>query len=506
MLAVAAAEQPTWQRHRTYADAILETGDYLLVDDIPEACMARLEERFAAEALLEQRRQAKSGATEPGVDVPQAVDALSTADKAVWARQVFGDSSPEYREARSGLVLDSRRLVGEWYRKKTSEWFEPVRHRWDAELQDYFSHGFSLGTMTRNGIVWMEDDPEDRERRVNDHVENQTPKILMSLGCVAVGGENGEGVSMRTISQCTEQAKRAYEADMKAKRPYAGYKGYVPDVDKLYIRDYTFDAQTWDRYEEVVGVPGTYFDDYTLRLALAERKLDTFHMDRTELQGAQFLARDSLMEFMAHLDRVASEQWCVNIFMGEVVPDDFVKDYGRFMREAMQRQEQLAGLGETVAAFVEQLAEEGYDREAAPQKVEAFVKAQLLELGKRDYKAAEQMFDAETAGDLQEVRRLEERGEYGRAQELMEAVRERAPGGGFCGAGSCGLEGVKEGSEEWAEIAKEFGAKAGDTVLKDKERSCPNCHNATVVYVVNTDGFTKGCTTCKSQKKVASKA
>jgi hypothetical protein len=383
-MSVLDAERVAWlSQEQIDTDRVLESGKYLLVDDIPEVYTARQEVRFAAEALLENRRQARAYGEATG-DTPGPVDALSTADKVVWAKQMFGAYSSEYHEARQGLLLDSQRLVGEWYRKKTSEYFEPIKHTWNAELQDYISHGFSTGQITENGIIPMANDLEDEARRVNDKVEDATPKILMSLGCVALG----EGVALRTISQCTEQAKQAYEADMAAGRKYAGYKGYVPDADKLYIRDYTFDPVTADRYEEVVGLPGTYINDYVIREALRIKDVAAGHMDRTELQGAQFLAPDSLIDFVAHLDAVASEQWCTNIFMGEEVPADFVKDYARFQREALQRQEQLAGLGEVVAAFVVDLAEDGYDRTKAPAKVEAFVKMHLLELGKHDYKVA----------------------------------------------------------------------------------------------------------------------
>ncbi len=476
----------------------LTTDTYMFVDSIPEIAQARLQERTRAELLLAGRRsQANSGSAE--IDLPLPVDALSTANKVLAAAGKFGTDSPEHSELYEGLVLDCQRLVGEWYRKKKPEYFSPIRHTFDAETQDFYSHGLSIRQMTENALTPIGDNPEEEARRINERVEDATPNILRKLGCIAMGTD-----TIRTISECTDKALNDYKSDMKARRVHRGYRGYVPEIEKAMIRDIRLDPVTGDRYEEQLAVSGIYINHEIILKTLERRGVDAGDIDKTKLHGSQLLVTDGLLDFMRELDRTASEEWCVNIFMGEVVPKGFVKNYETFRGQALQRQTELTELAETVTTFILNLADENYDPRRAPARVEAFVKKKLLKIAKTDTSVAIQMFDRDTAIGLRQVAYLESIGQYGQAFEEMDRVEEMAPGGGFCGAGSCGLESVDIMSDSGRNLAKKLNASSGDTILKDTERSC-KCGSKTIVYAFNKKKVNKYCESCgSSESKVTS--
>jgi len=464
-----------------------ELSEYRLVDSIPEVATERQAVREHAERILAANR-ARVEADRSLNLVP--VDALSTGRAVLEAEQTYGAGSPEHKERWNGLVLDCGRLVGEWYRKLKPEHFKPVRHTYVGEEQDFYSHGLSTRQMTENALVPIAEDSEEEQRRVNEHVEDRTPQILRGLGAIAVDRE-----VIRTVSECTDSAITSYQSDMANGRKHRGYRGYVPEIEKLMVRDILLDTKTSDRFEEVVGLPGVYFTHDIIQLALKRRNMDVSGMGKTELHGAQFIAPDDLMEFVALLDEVASEQWCTNIFMGEEVELGFDKNYAAFRQEALARQESLQELAETTATFVLDVADSDIDTRNAPAHVEEFVKMQLLNLGKTDHNAAMQMFDEKTADGLQEVARLEAAGELELAFLRMEQVNKEAPGGGACGAGSCGLEAVNLSGEAGEDLKKKLRAEAGDTIVSDKERAC-KCGKKTIIYAYNSSKVNKYCKSC----------
>lgn len=468
---------------------------YKLIDDIPKACAERQVVRGAAERLLESRR---IEAQQTGHDyIP--VDALSTAYGVLEAEQKSGTESEAYTKKWGALLLDCQRLVGEWYRKNTSEYFEPVRQEFNEHEQEFFSHGWSIRQLTENALVPITSDPEEEQRRINERVEEATPHIVRSLGSLALG----KGII--TISECTDSAIDAYEADMKAGRKHQGYRGYVPEIKKVMIRHIALDPDSHDRFQTQIGLPGTYLDHETIQIALGQKGVNASGMNKTRLHGSQLLVDEDPLEFVKHLDTVASEQWAVSIFMGEQVPDNFVKNYDEFKREALERKEAMKGWSETVALFVLDLAKEGFDRKKAPEHVENFVKNMLLNIAKKDETVAEQMFDSSTAEGLRRVADLEQQGRYEEAQQLWREVEKNAPGGGSCGGGSCGLEGVVSGSKEDKELRKQLGAEDGDTIVKDKERSC-KCGSKSIVYAYNKNKVIKYCESCHVREKTFKKA
>ncbi len=483
--------------------ATFETETYQFVDDIAELYDARQEIRQSAVSLLEQRRQTYETT---GELTYQPVDALSTAHSVLDAGFRYGEDSEEYAERYEGLLLDCQRLVGEWYRKKRSEYFAPVRQLFDEVKEEFFSHGLSIRQMTENALTPMAGDAEEEARRVNERVEDATPHLVRNLGGAALAG-----CAIRTISECTDGAIAAYSYDQQHGGAHRGYNGYVPEIQKAMIRDIRLDNETNDRFEEQIALDGRYFTHEIFQIALAEKGVDAKEMDKTQLHGAQLLARVDLIDFAAHMDAVATREWCLGregkaLFMGELVSTNHPRDYQAFKQEALERQASLEGHAETVALFVLDLAEDNYDRTKAPAHVEEFVKDILLTMAKQDIAVAEQMFDADTAQLLRATVCLENQGRFAEAQLIWEEAREKAPGGGFCGAGSCGLEGVMQGSKEEAELRKKLNASDRDTIIKDLERAC-RCGKKSIVYAFNKSKVNKYCQSCGAfESKVSKKA
>jgi hypothetical protein len=477
-----------------------QTETYRLVDGIPEVYEARLQERIAAEDLLEHRRLTYEAT---GELMYQPVDALSTAHSVLEAKRAQGENSWEYEQRWEGLVLDCQRLVGEWYRKKRPEYFAPTRHVFDEEKEEFFSHGLSIRQMTENALTPMADNVEEEARRVNERVEDATPQFLRRLGKIAIGTE-----AIRTISECTDGAIEEYTFDMQNGRTHRGYNGYVPEIEKVMIRDIRLDPHSNDRFEEQIGLPGVYITHEVIQEALMQRGANVNSADKTILHGSQIIVRDDLLDFVKILDQVAEQKWNFKnkaLFMGEVVNADHPKNYESFREEALQRQKELKGWAETVALFVLDLAEQDFDRRKAPSHVEEFVKDILLNLAKKDQTIAEQVFDLETAARIKEVVSLEAQGRLAEAQLMWEETRAEAPGGGFCGAGSCGLEGVVANSKEDQELRKQLKAESSDNIVKDKERAC-RCGKKSIVYAYNKNKVNKLCQSCGSFESKITKA
>ncbi len=471
---------------------------YVPVDDIPGVAAARQEVRDEAQAMVRLREQQLARGEES--DVPLAIDALSTAESVIEADAIFGYDSQEYQDKLDGLELSCLRLVAEWYRKKRPEYFPRIRHFFDAETGDFYSHGLSVRQMTENALRPIDGDPEEADRRVNEHVENETPQILRKMGGLAL-----EQVCLRTISECTDKAIADYREDMVSGTSHQGYNGYVPEIEKVMIRDMRLDEVTGDRWEEQIGLPGIFINHYVIQETLRRRGIDAGHMNKTELHGTQLLVQDDLIHCVELLDTVAGEEWCTNIFMGEEVAADYVKNYATIREEALGRQEGLKDMASTVAVFIMDLAEDGFDRRKAPAMVEEFVKKLLLNVAKKDTELATQIFDEKTAAGLREVVYLESRGLMQQAFERLREVEALAPGGGYCQGGSCGLESVDVSSEEGKKLKKRLSAEDGDTIVKDNERAC-KCGKKGVIYAYNKNKVNKYCESCKSFEKKRTKA
>lgn len=460
---------------------------YIAVDTFPEVALAREEVRQQAWAMVWKREAQKAAGQE--FLLPLTIDALSTAQQVNEAKE----GSDDYLAKLAGLELDCQRLVGEWNRKLRPEYFGPTRHFFDAVTGDFYSHGLSIRQMTENALRPLEDNPEEVARRVNEKVENETPAILQKLGGFALGQ-----AGIRTISECTDKSIEDFNLDMKHGRLHSGYDGYVPEIQKVMIRDMRIDTRTGDRLEEQIGLPGIHINHFVIQEALRRRGVETVQMDKTQLHGNQLLVQDDLIDFVRLLDEVASEEWCVNIFMGEVVDLNHPKHYEDIRQEAAERQAELKDMAATVATFLRDLEKTLDDRRKAPAMVEKFVKLLLLDECKKDLNKAYEVFDEKTAIGLAEVARLENIGKYKAAEELMKSVEEAAPGGGYCGGANCGLESFNPSTEEGKELVRKLHAEPGDKLVKDKERACNKCGKKQIVYAYNKKKVNKYCQHCEA--------
>lgn len=483
----AATAKPSLGRSEGFYMAEAAVAMYRSLDEMPGVAEERQQVREKAQSLLFRRF---TQAQMDSVNLPLAIDALSTADHVIRARNQYGEASAEHTERLNGLRLDCHRLVAEWYRKKRPEYFPPLRHSYNATTGEYYSHGLSIRQMTEQALRPIPNNVEEEARRVNEKVEDETPRILRGIGSVALSG-----VGIRTISECTDKAITEYKADMASGAPHRGYDGYVPEIEKLMVRDIRVDEETGDRWQEQVALPGMYITHEIIQLALKRRGIDAEHMDKTALHGTQLLVEDDLLEFVQLLDDVASEEQGVNLFMGEEVEAGYVKDYAGFRREALTRQKSLINLADTVANFVLDLAEAGFDRRRAPAHVEEFVKKLLLDMARKDLSKAEQMFDVRTFTGLVQVNQLYAQGRDQEAFTLLQTVEAQAPGGGFCSGGSCGLERVDLSSTFGQDMKVKLRAEQGDTIVKDRERKC-RCGARGIVYAYNKSKVNKYCTEC----------
>jgi hypothetical protein len=480
---------------------------YQFVDDIPEVREARDAERAKALALMAGRSAIAAEGGQAAEELPLPVDALSTAHK-VLAAGSDPERQQEHRELRAGLVQDCLRLVGEAFRTMSSEYFEPIRHRFDQYTQSFFSHGLSIRQMTMNGLTPIDVGEEEEARRVNEYVENETTQIMRSLGFLAAGA------SVLTISECPAWALDRYEDDVRAKRPTGGYLGYVPQISKNMFRGLSVDKETDDRFQVQVGMSGKYHDHDVIVETLERLELRAAGMDKTRLHGAQIRTEEDIFDFIKVLDEVATEQWSteargLSIFMGETVPKDFVKDYDAYKRDAIGRQEKLRDFADILAVYVMDLADDKVDPRQALPMIEQFVKLELLNIAKShiaedgDVEVAEQMFAEHTVKGLQGVVALERQGLNREAQDAFNDVS-RLASIGFCGAGSCDLERIVENTAEAQEVLKKLGASSTDTVVKDKLRACTGCGTKGVWYAYSKSYVKKLCTTCGvSENKVS---
>lgn len=458
---------------------------YISADAIPELYLHRNDVRGAAESLMSVRHRQIEANTNEGL--PLAIDALSTADRVHEAQVVYGWKSPEYLDRYEGLVMDCRRLVAEWRRKNKPEVFAAIVHDQDEQTDEFIANGMSVWQMTEDALVPTAE-PEEDARRVNERVEEATAMKMRSLGGLALGST----VRMRTVSECTDWSIRSYKEDGKSRG------GYVPEIEKLMARDMVIDVESGRRIEEQVGLPGLYFTHEIIQRALQRREFNADDLDKTSLHGTQILAQDTLLEFVALLDEVASEEWCVEIFMGEVVPEGTIKDYQAFYQEAMQRQSELESDAHMVADFVMELRDQEIDRQQAPDLVEDFVKNLLINLSQEKPELATEIFDEKTAIGLFEVQQLQQLGEFERAEQLLGEVIEQAPGGGYCGAGSCDLVRASRTGQE-AEKLEELGFDPESTLLDKGDRKCKKCSERTVAYELSKKE--KGCMSCGAKTK-----
>jgi len=455
-----------------------QESNYVLVDNMSEFATARHSARLEAYDIVEKNRQHLRDGEFALVSMP--VDALGTAKRAREAADIYGMKSDQHRDRFQGLVLDCGRLLAEAARKNTYEYFPLEQHDYNESDGQYYSHGMQILNMTEAALTPVAES-EEVERRVNERIE----EVTYGIGRTALDGST----KIRTISECTDWALDALDSSSSR------YGGYVPEIQKLMIRDVSYEGN--DRFQEQIGLSGIYITREVINEALARKGANVSDLTKTELHGAQLAVDDDLVVFVALLDAVASERSGSNIFMGEVVENSFVKDYSAIRADAIVRQNILQKKSSELADVVTNLEADGVDEWAAVGIVEAKVKTMLLHISKQDSTVAANAFDKNTERGIQDVVYLQVMGRHAEAAIRMEEVEKQAPAPGFCGAGSCGLESLSPESADGVK-AQEIGLDSSDGLIKDKERSCIKCHKKAVVYDLKGK---KGCVSCGETAK-----
>ena len=455
--------------------------DYQFLDDNPDFTSVRLAARIEAREIVDTNREQLRYGNFGAVAMP--VDALGTARRVNDTIAIYGQNSPEYLERFEGLVLDCGRLLGEAARKNSFEYFPLQRQEFNPYDNQYYSHGMQILEMTSLGLTPLAE-PEEVEIRINDRVE----EISYGLGRIALA----DAARIRTISECPDWAIQAYESGSANH-----FGGYDPENRKIMIRDVSYDTETQDRFQEQIGVSGNYITHEVIVETLDRRGLDATSKNKIELHGSQIEAHDDLLDFVALLDKVASEKSGNRIFMGEKIRDTDIVDYSAVRENAKARQEKLVIKSLELASTVLELESNNVDSWAAVGIVESNVKHMLFELAKTDSTVAINAFNETTARGLQDVAFLQLLGRYDEADLMMKEVEKSAPAPSYCGAGSCGLESLGSGTEA-GQIAQDLGLDASNGLIKDTERSCVKCSKKSVVYDMKGK---KGCTSCGATAK-----
>ncbi len=492
----AAAEQLTYN----YVETPDETGRWFDAATIPGLKALRTAAHERAATTLEARmQQLRDGDYEA---VPFDVDPLTTANRALQARNDYGSGSPEAVMAQESLVVDCSRLFAEAYRKNTWEYFAPLEQVYDQDLGSYVFKGYALNEMVAGGLTPIAE-PEEQTYRLQEAVEEATYVGIRQLGALALGNlvvldpvkNLGENLTVITISQCADWAIKAHDHN-----PQASHGGYAPEIRKLMIRGVRYSSGSDSRWQEQVGVSGRYITEDVISDALQSFGVVSGQSatDKRAVRGTQLVGIEGqgVLDIVKKLDELASKRYGKTIFMGEVVADDTVRDYEQVPQLAAIRQAELDDSSRELSDYLLQLEADRVDHWQANLIVEAFVKKQLLAKVRNNPAAAAATFDHATAAGLQLVAQLQAAGNIAAAQQVMDRVERQAPAPSYCGAGSCGLEAVDSQSVSGKALAEKLKAGDNDKIVKDKERACKSCKTKSVVYAYNDHKVNKLCQKC----------
>lgn len=471
------------------ASSVLEAAtafNAINADKTPWLRGIRAQVRAESEDILEANRQKlRDGHFE---DVHLDVDALGTAAKIAAIGREHGINSVEYQRADRGLLVDCQRKYAEAFRINTWEYFGEITQQYDPKSNKLFADGLPVDQMIDNGLTPVAV-KEEADRRINDRVNLATTKEILK-------SQRAEEVAVIRIQPCPQYALDAYKKD-----PKGAHGGYAPGIDKLMVDFDWFNSDKQEVSHEQIGVSGTYISPEviteTLRIigVLSSPK----ELSRTEIHATVGIVDRNQITQAADvqriLDQIASERSGKNIYMGEVVADDFKKDYDRIHQEAAERQSRQTSLAEELAAYTKQLEAQNVDHAPATMMVEDFVQSRMLKVAELDPSQAEAIFDKETADGFKEVHNLRSQGRYEEADRLRLRVEQAAPPAGSCGTEGCGLEIISATSQEGAELAKKLKAEAGDKIVKDKIRRC-KCGHKSIVYAYSATKVNKYCTNC----------
>lgn len=416
-------------------------------------------------------------------ELPEAVDAMGTANKLVAIGRIFGKDSPEYRQVRKGLWMDKYRRVSEaWDHNGEVVFDEELIQELDPETGHLFADGLSVDETLENGLVPTV--AEEEELRINNFKGHAVVKELIK-------DDAAEGEAIIQIWPCPKYAIDAYNHN-----PNAAPQGYAPKIKKFMIvrtRLLGDNKIGWNQ----LGAPGDLINDevmeigYKLIGALEKERSVT----KTEAHGIQARVPGEITEFdiMEILDLVASRVHGKDIFMGKRMEPGQVRDYQRRRQEGLRHREIKAEITDRLVDYVEAKAEQGVGSRAGTALEDAFLKKELLEIARHDPERAAIMFDEKTAAGFREVKQLETAGKYKEALLRLAQVAREAPAAGGCGAGLCGLEAVDFSTPEGRRIKEALDLQEGEEALHDTERPCPHCGKMTVYYAFTSSYVKKVC-------------
>lgn len=494
-------EMPQPERARPNARTIAAIGETTVraeyaphslsfnVESDSEIMDARQSARQEAEAIMEAHVQSLSKGEYD--KVPLEADAGGTARKLVAVGKAFGKDSPEYAQGWQALLRDCERRIGEARRLYGWELFDVTELELEPETGDFFSDGFNVSEMLRNGITPATNPacPEEPARRVNEFVEGITDVALMEKPYM-------QGRSTYTCSQCPQSLIDRY----KSNPAKSVYSDYAPPIEKMMVREKRFDPANNKIYMRQMAIPGTYITNEVVNIALAEMEIidGERQLDRTEVHGTQAVVSNELVPdvvaMVRRLDEAASKYHGRQIYLGLPLEPGQHADYEGVYEEAEKRRLEQQDLTERYARLLVQLEETGLDRELVNYEADTFVRTELLNIAKFDPEKAEMMFGSQTAQGFREANKLEAQGRFDEARELRMSVEENAPPAGGCGAGVCGIEKMSKAEED---ATKELlNVKSGEKTAKDTQRACANCGAKAIVYAWNEKIVKKGCGSC----------
>lgn len=491
-----------YSRPNLYLVPEISEPRFISADSIIELAVARENERIEAHEMLQTNRNLLMDGHFD--DVLPVIDALGSAKLVVDSRNEYGHESSEANDLFSGLVLDCQRLFAEAERKKTWEYFPPVRQDFDPQTQEFFANGRSLTKLINNSMSPISN-PEEQNRRINEKIEEGTYRWLGSMvlkntsETIDIPNTDNEIIYSIKVSQCIDSAIESYEIN-----PKGSHGGYVPEIKKIMIRGVKFVENENARYQEQVGISGIYITNEIINQAYQIMGVTEqgSNYDKNEIHNMHVIAQEDfdIFEFIELLDLLASETTGKNIFMGEEVSENTVKDYTDLPRQAIERQKSQLDKSTKLAEKLVEWEEAGIDHWVAERMVEDYVDKELHKIAVIDIEKAAIIFDEETAEGYRRVQQLKQDGQLDLALQLQARVEENAPAPQYCTGGSCGLESVDIKTEVGKKIAEKLELKSNEKIAKDVERKC-KCGNKSIYYAWTSNTVKKYCDSCGAYEK-----
>lgn len=448
----------------------------LSMDQIPELAHARTEAKSTGEIIMESRRPEWSpGQFEP---VILTSDPITAAERVWQAESAYGANSTERAQAYAGALMNSRRALGEAYRRTTWEYFHPIKQTYDSQSGSYQAFGRPALDIVDEGLRW-DQHAEERQRLINEFVEEVGNHAFSSH-------DLADTHWVLTISPCPDHA---------INHPDEGY-GYVPEIKKLMVRGVHFDTDPDSgrtRYIEQAGLSGQIINSAVILRALKQIGVepDVAHINKTELQGSQFLIDKreipGILDFIRLLDSTAGP----DVFMGEQRTDK-TGDYASVGREAKARERLLDQQAKELTDFMLGLAQREADHVWAAAQFEKKLNQLLHDRVKTNPRMAQEAFDLKTAEGYKQAIHLDRLGRSDQANAVRLQVQTEAPPAAFCGAGSCGLRNATP-----SEIAHARSLGLSGDILALDEKLCPSGHRT---LLFGREG--KACSRCQ-QAEVA---